>query len=288
MKIIYLLILAAITQLTAHGQLPTSFRLGQELLKENLRELAAIEFRRFALETADPTHQAAAWLHAGYAYLQTDQLDTATTMLEHAEALDANRYSTETTLLYGELARLERDADSALYFYELLAGDQNPSELRTLAHRRSAALQLKKANYPSARQQLQDSPADETRSLQALETYLAGKDKNPKLGGLLGLIPGLGYAYSGEYANGLRCLILNSLFIYGMANTAEKDQWGAFSVITFFELTWYSGSIYGGIDAAHRHNRDRLQTALDQIEGSIHYRPDPDITLPLFKLRIEF
>ena len=34
------------------------------------------------------------------------------------------------------------------------------------------------------------------------------------LGGILGIIPGLGYAYSGEYSNAARSLILNSLFIF--------------------------------------------------------------------------
>ena len=71
-------------------------------------------------------------------------------------------------------------------------------------------------------------------------------------GGVLGLVPGLGYAYSGEYANAVRSLILNSLFIWGMVETADDDQWGLFALVTFGEFTWYSGSIYGGIDAAHR------------------------------------
>ncbi|MBN1558006.1 MAG: membrane protein insertion efficiency factor YidD [Lentisphaerae bacterium] len=78
--------------------------------------------------------------------------------------------------------------------------------------------------------------------------------RSPRLGGILGLVPGLGYAYSGEYANALRSLLLNGIFIWGMVETAGEEQWGGFAVISFFELTWYSGSIYGGIDAAHRFN----------------------------------
>ena len=71
----------------------------------------------------------------------------------------------------------------------------------------------------------------------------------PWVGGVLGLVPGLGYVYSGEFANGARSLILNGLFIWGMVETAEREQWAAFSVLTFFEFTWYSGSIYGGAEA---------------------------------------
>ena len=121
----------------------------------------------------------------------------------------------------------------------------------------------------------------------AVERYRAGRDKRPRLGGWLGLIPGLGYAYSGEYANAFRSLLLNSLFIYGMADSAQRENWGAFSAIAFFELTWYTGSIYGGIDAAHRFNRRRLEDAERAILGASRFEP---ITphLPLLHFRFEF
>jgi len=81
--------------------------------------------------------------------------------------------------------------------------------------------------------------------------------------------------------------ILNDLFIYGMADTADNEQWGAFSIITFFELTWYSGSIYGGVDSAHRFNESRLDECLDAVSGSMDMSVDLD-TLPLISLRFEF
>ena len=140
----------------------------------------------------------------------------------------------------------------------------------------------------AARIQLENSPNDETHSLQALEEYANGKDKSPLIGGLWGLIPGAGYFYSGEPANGFRSLLLNALFIYGLIDTAEKEQWGAFTAIAFFEVTWYSGSIYGGMDSAHRHNKERLDETLYAIDGQTSYHPDPGITAPIFKLKIVF
>jgi len=81
--------------------------------------------------------------------------------------------------------------------------------------------------------------------------------------------------------------ILNDLFIYGMADTADNEQWGAFSIITFFELTWYSGSIYGGIDSAHRYNERRLDECLDSVSGSAEISADLNV-LPLISLRFTF
>ena len=100
-------------------------------------------------------------------------------------------------------------------------------------------------------------------------------------------MPGLGYAYSGEYANAARSLILNGLFMWGMAETADDDLWGAFAVLTFAEFTWYSGSIYGGIDAAHRHNERRLDGAVAEIRGERRLQPDFS-AVPLVALKFEF
>jgi hypothetical protein len=119
-----------------------------------------------------------------------------------------------------------------------------------------------------------------------VDRYARRRDRVPWLGGVLGLIPGLGHAYSGEYANAARCLLLNGLFLYGMAHTAQREEWGAFAAIGFFELTWYTGSIYGGVDAAERHNRDALNACLDDVGGGAGF--SPDLTrIPLVSLHIE-
>lgn len=266
-----------------------TFNLAKELLSENSYELSAVEFRRFAMETDKEPDQAAAYLYSSYAYLKSNDGSTASEMLDRAENADAaSDYSRDHTLLSAENARLMRDADTALYFYDVLSSGAGGIDFQTFAHRRAAAIYLSQYNLEAARQELENSPTDETRSIQTLEDFASGADKSPLVGGLWGLIPGAGHWYSGEVANGFRSLILNSLFIFGMVSTAENEDWGAFAIITFFEITWYSGSIYGGVDAAQRYNQNRLDTALNEIEGNMSYRPDPEIVVPLFKLNIHF
>lgn len=266
-----------------------TFLLGQELLSEGSPELAAVEFRRFAMETEQEPQQAAAYLFSGYAYQQAAQPRPASEMLDRAESADAaSAYRNEHALLSAENARMRWDADTALYFYDLLAEDSNDPAFQVFARRRAASIQLAQGDIPAARTQLENSPFDESASLLALDAYANGNDKSPLAGGLWGLIPGAGYWYSGEVANGFRSLILNSLFIYGLVQTAEDDQWGAFAAIAFFEVTWYSGSIYGGVDSAQRHNQERLNTALHAIDGRTSYQPDPAITAPVFRVKILF
>lgn len=283
-----LLSLLAVFGTFAAGADELTFRLAGELLNEGGHELSAVEFRRFAMETETPAEQAAAYLYASYAYLQAGDAASAGEMADRAEEADLDgHYLDERTLFSAESARLAHDTASALYFYDALAGTENET-YQSFARRRAAAVLLSQGSINDARRELQQSPAAETAALEALETYADGKDKSPKIGGLLGLFPGAGYWYSGETANGLRSLILNSLFMYGMYQTASDDQWGAFGVLTFFELTWYSGSIYGGIDAAQRRNHERLHTAVDAVGGRMSYRPEPEIVVPVFKLNILF
>ena len=266
-----------------------TFRLAGELLAEREYKLSALEFRRFAMETADEDKQASSYLFSGYAYLLAGNGKTAEDMLDRADEADAaSAFMKEHALLSAETARKLHDPDTALYYYETLTTDTDAKDYKTFARRRSAALYLQQGDFEAARRELEQSPADESRALQALEEYMNRSDKSPLAGGLLGLIPGAGYWYSGEVANGFRSLILNSLFLFGMVQTADDEQWGAFAVISFFEVTWYSGSVYGGIDAAQRFNRNRLETARQGIEGNLSYRPDPEVVVPLFKLNIHF
>jgi hypothetical protein len=289
MKISILLISITGSLLVTATADQNTFVLAKELLVEKSYELSAVEFRRFAIESDTGSEQEAAYLYSSYAYLKSKDGISANEMLDRAENTGgSSQFINEHTLLSAESARLMRDTDTALYFYDVLSAGSESSGYQTFARRRSATIYFSEGNLESARTELKKSATDEARALEALEAYANGSDKSPIVGGLLGLIPGAGYWYSGEIANGFRSLILNSLFIFGMVHTAEEEQWGAFAVITFFEITWYSGSIYGGVDAAQRYNQDRLNTAIQGIESDMTYQPDPEVVVPLFKLNIHF
>lgn len=194
-------------------------------------------------------------------------------MLNQAEDASPELRS-EALLLRTERELSLRSWETASFYSQSLLDSSAANDLRVLAAGKLAAARLRQKNVPAAREALAKSPASLDEATAALDAYAAGRDKKPKIGGLLGMIPGFGYFYSGEVANGFRSIILNGLFLYGMVDTADNDQWGAFAVITFFEFTWYSGSIYGGIDAAHRYNRNRLDSAVNTINGKAGFEPD--------------
>ena len=186
-----------------------------------------------------------------------------------------------------ENALQEKDWPTAAFHFDSLKLKVDSDDLREFAARGSASARLREKDFAGARQALAAAPGNLGEARAALDRYAGRRDKKPWVGGVLGLVPGFGYIYSGEYANAARSMILNGLFIWGMVATAADDQWAVFSVLTFAELTWYTGSIYGGIDSAQRHNQRRLDAAAGDVRGDKQLRPDL-AQVPLFSLRFDF
>jgi len=258
-------------------------RLATELSAEYQFSSAAIEYRRLALASTEDCERGAYYWAAAYAYLCDRNSELALKMLDHAEDACAE-LGREATLLRLECALSGGDTRAAAFYAESLM-QSAPGSLKHIAQSRQVHLALLDHNAESASALLPEAAPERAR--QALQAYASGRDKRPRLGGFLGMVPGLGYAYAGEYANALRSLILNGLFIYGMVDTAEDDHWGAFSIITFFEITWYTGSIYGGIDASHRYNARRLQACIQTIDDQARFSPDLP-QLPAIVLKYAF
>ncbi len=261
--------------------------MARDLAGEGRHAAAAVEYRRLAL--ADPEAARAAgwfWL-AAQEYAQDQEWEPSNRMLDRAEDAAPGALPAPVAWRRAENALAERDWTSAAFHFESLRLKADADDLREFAARGAAAARLREKDYSGARAALVAAPGDVAAARTAIDRYAARRDKRPWLGGVLGLVPGLGYVYSGEYANAARSLILNSLFIWGMVETAEDDEWGVFAVLTFAEFTWYSGSIYGGIDSAHRFNRRRLDTAADAVRGDRSLAPDP-AQVPLVVLRFEY
>ena len=263
-----------------------TLQLATELSQEGDHHGAAIEFRRLALGAGSASERGAYYWSAAYEYWRDKDLQAAGQMLTRTEK-EAPELRPMALLLHTEKELAKRDWTSAASYSETLLDNPATHELKMLAARKLAAARLREKDDGAARQALARSPGPQDRATSALDQYSAEKDKSPRVGGLLGLIPGFGYFYSGNYGDGFRSLLLNGLFIYGMVDTGQNEQWGAFAVITFFELTWYSGSVYGGVDAAQRYNRRRLDSAVNLINGDAGFEPDYK-QLPVLVLKFTF
>ncbi|MEI7437736.1 MAG: hypothetical protein WCL16_13105 [bacterium] len=287
-RLLSLLIPALAATVQAGETVGVSATLATTLAAEKDHAGAALEYRRAALEeTVNAGLQATwTWFAARESQL-AGQRAASEALIDRFEELDPGRV-TDAQLLRAENAMVDRSWSEAAFFYRSLAEAPGIDQgLRRYAARRLAAAELRQGQTAAVSRALALSPADETAATAALDRWQSTSRKRPWLGGLLGLIPGAGYAYSGEYASAARSAILNGLFIWGMLDTAADDNWGLFAVVSFFEVTWYSGSVYGGVDAAQRYNRDRLDEAVRGVQGQAAFQSSP-AAFPLLSLQFTF
>ncbi len=246
---------------------------------------SALEYRRLAadLEPDDPSISGL-YLAAADAYRCEKDWDRLGKMLDKAEDAGAGG-SAPLLFLRAQRAEGMQDWFSAGDYAVELAGIARDDERLAAWSRGAAASDYLRSRWVD---DARGAVAGDHDRAAAIDRYVNGRDKSPTVGGLLGIVPGLGYAYSGEWGNMFRSIFLNGIFGWAMFECADREQWGLFAVTTFFELTWYSGSIYGGIDAAHRYNRDRIDDAARELRGGEGPSLRPENRLNVFSMRLEF
>ena len=95
------------------------------------------------------------------------------------------------------------------------------------------------------------------------------KKKNPVLGGVLSIIPGLGHIYAGRICDGLRSFLFNSAFTGLTIYTAFYKEYLFTSIFGLTEVILYAANIYGGIDAVQQTNSLYYIRNRDEILKSI-------------------
>ena len=88
--------------------------------------------------------------------------------------------------------------------------------------------------------------------------------KDPLIAALLSVVPGGGHFYLGQWGTGFTSLTWNALFIFAAVTAWITGDWGIAVVLTFAELGWYSGSMFGAVAGAFRHNRDVVKNWRDE------------------------
>lgn len=249
-------------------------------------DAAALEYRRACSEAEDDSIRVTLLLLAADAYGRAGDWARMETMLDDAE--DLGSADSDSSIVYQWL-RMRQAEGSGQWASAALWGESamrdSDGRLASAISRNTIADYLCAGNIEEA-ERIAGDMADNVAASQ-VSAYQMGSDKSPAVGGLLGIVPGMGYAYSGEWGNMVRSMLLNGLFGWAMIATARDDEWALFSAAAFFELTWYTGSIYGGIDAAHRYNRARFSSTVDAIRES---EPVVEIgsKMPLLRLRLVF
>lgn len=94
------------------------------------------------------------------------------------------------------------------------------------------------------------------------------KYKNPTFAGVLALIPGAGYAYSGHKQTALSSLIVNGLLAYASYSSFKNNNKGLGILTGVFGVSFYIGNIQGSVNSAKRYNQKQKQNIINKLENN--------------------
>lgn len=211
------------------------------------------------LEVARCTGRAGKWREAEEAY--------AALAVAHAgKPLGLHGALGRAVVLFGA----EQFGAAASAFSEFVAdypkSDEAAEARWLLAWSHLLAHQLPRAQQAFAAIRLPNPHAEAAAALARECAALATRrKKSPLLAGILGIVPGLGHFYCGRTGDGITSLAVNAAFGWGTVSAVRKGAHVAGTVLGLLGVSFYGGSVLGGVNWAHRVNRADVQQRIDAL-----------------------
>ena len=151
--------------------------------------------------------------------------------------------------------------DQALIDLNNLVTITHDEDVRDEAYYRIGWIYIETASWDEARRYFSKISAKNSYKYK-LERLAAELDKekvipkkDPKLAGILSIVPGAGYLYCERYQDALISFLLNGGLIYAAYESFDKGHDGLGGLLTFVGFGFYAGNIYGSVTSAHKFNR---------------------------------
>jgi hypothetical protein len=230
-------------------------RLAGDLVDRGEHERAGVEYRRLLLVSEDPASRARALRGLALALSLQGRHDEA---LHEAEGLPARERRAVRAWLLQRAGRLEE----ALLEAPLERGeDRLYAGLLALEARRGALAREHFATLPDAAASLLGRRVDEFEGLTHKHGWLAGT--------MSAVLPGSGQFYAGSRADGVVAFLTNAVLIGTTALALREDEDVTAGVVGFVALGFWTGNVYGAVNAAHRHDERQRERFLRQLEGDV-------------------
>lgn len=107
--------------------------------------------------------------------------------------------------------------------------------------------------------------------LKIIENALQINYKNPTIAGLLSVIPGLGYAYTGHRQTAITSFVLNGILGYATYANFKNRNYGMGILTGLFSFSFYTANIYGSAKSARRHNQQQQKKIIDKLEYNANF-----------------
>ena len=126
--------------------------------------------------------------------------------------------------------------------------------------------------------------------IQDIEKARSIGQKSPTTAGMLSVIPGAGYLYLERYQDALISCLVNGALIYAAYEAFDNDLYVLGGIISFVELGFYAGNIYGATTSAHKTNRSQQYDFIEKLKQRtmVGIQPDPRLKGIVFSLQYNF
>ena len=165
-----------------------------------------------------------------------------------------------------------KDFRSALGTLSQVTGATRNTNIKDYAHYQTGWIFIENRQWENSKAILQKISSENLLKFQT-ESLLATLDtaddipqKSPALSGILSIVPGGGYLYCHRPKDALMAFLLNGGLIWAAAEAFDNNSPALGSVITFVEIGFYGGNIYGGISSAHKYNARKIDAFIDALK----------------------
>jgi TolA-binding protein len=235
---------------------------------------AITEYKRFLFLYPADARAGRVQLQIGRSYLRGQQWDDARqTFVGIAQQHPDAAIRAEAAYLVGETSFLQGRYAQAIADLQPVAERYGDTPVGQQARYLLGWSYLRARQWPEASQTFAaiDTTSPLFPSSRALaEAAREGEQlprKSPALAGLISaVIPGTGHFYTGRWRDGTIALLLNGAFLAAGIEAVSAGNEAAAGLLLFFEAAWYSGTIYGAVNATHKYNRDLEERWLQGLE----------------------
>lgn len=234
---------------------------------------AVDEYKRFIYFFPGDRRVGRAMYQSGMAfYLSRRYADAAASFNEIIAKYIDSEWAVKSYFMASEShIRMSQYGSAVICLHNLIALSDN-IDIRDEAYYRLGWIYIETASWDKARIYFEKiSPSNRERfryerlsAELAREAGIAGK--SPTLSGVLSIVPGGGQLYCERYQDALIAFLLNGALIWAAYEAFDDDNHALGALLTFVEVGFYAGNIYGAVGSAHKYNRSQTERFIENLK----------------------
>ena len=236
---------------------------------------AVMEYRRFIHFFPDDVRVPDAQFHIGLSLLNDHRYKQAIDAFQTViDSFEASHLAVQSHFKISEAYLVKKDFGAAILALQNLLTATSDNNIADKAHYRLGWIYIEMGAWDRAREQFSRiiEPNRIKYDLEQLSYELEQakqiKRKSPRLAGVLSIIPGGGFAYTGRYQDALMAFVVNGALIWAAYEAFDNDLPALGTCVTIVGFGFYVGNIYGGVNSAHKYNYKQNQNFIDQLKNN--------------------